>query len=149
MRISEERFKMSSEYKQDCMRCGGCCMEAGLMFWKVEYCLGEFEKSGFLCELADGFPSDGQNGRAYDALPCMMLRMKDGVATCLIEKHFGRESKPSVCREYEPDDSCPRAPQELVADASTTCGSGPAPVPPDGNVKGVTINKRNEAALAR
>ncbi len=102
---------MSTDAEKACMRCGGCCMEVGPLFWSEAYLLSKYEESAFLNDLANGFPDiyseanpDGQ---------CMMLRIRGGLATCLLEKHFGRALKPKACREYEPDHRCPRS-KELV-----------------------------------
>lgn len=97
---------MSEDEVRACMRCGGCCMEVGPMFWSAAYLLSKHEDSVFLNDLAAGFP-DGYS-EAHPDGQCMMLRIKGGLATCLLEKHFGRELKPKACREYEPDERCPR-----------------------------------------
>jgi len=98
---------MSTDEERACWRCGGCCMEVGPLFWNAAYLLSKCEDSAFLSDFADGFPD--VYSKANPNGQCMMLRIKGGLATCLLEKHFGRELKPKACREYEPDHRCPRS----------------------------------------
>ena len=81
--------------KHICIRCGQCCIGVGRTFWKV----GDFKNYPELETLATLTESvDG-------GLPCQMLQMKDGVASCKIQTDYGWKAKPEVCRTF-PDDEC-------------------------------------------
>ena len=74
----------------NCVRCGQCCISVGRTFWRH----GNFKKFPELLLLAENTES------LDDGLPCGMLQMTDGVASCRIELQFGKKAKPKVCREY-------------------------------------------------
>ena len=76
-----------------CFRCGLCCLTVGRTFWKN----GDFENNAELNEPANN--GDYEDG----GLPCEMLEMKNGRATCLIQSRYGRQYKPAVCRDYPED----------------------------------------------
>ncbi len=85
----------------ECQRCGDCC-QVGLLFWRA--IADDFGESTFLYDFANGFPKHEHIAmRTLDGMPCMMLRIVEGEAVCLIEKHFGRDTKPRVCREHRCD----------------------------------------------
>jgi len=73
-----------------CKRCGQCCISVGRTFWRNS----DFADYPSLAKLAKRTESQD------DGLPCQMLQMKNGVATCKIELLYGRKAKPRVCREY-------------------------------------------------
>lgn len=77
-----------SEFK--CLRCGQCCISVGRTFWRC----GDFTGYPELEELAK------QTESVDDGLPCQMLQMTDGIASCKIEILYGRKAKPLVCREF-------------------------------------------------
>lgn len=79
----------------ECVRCGQCCISVGRAFW----CHGDFEDFPELERLKE------QTEDLNDGLPCEMLQMKDGIASCGIELKYDREAKPQVCREY-PELTC-------------------------------------------
>ena len=79
-----------------CRRCGNCCIDFGRTFWKN----GNFERYPLLQARA------GNGDREDNRMPCEMLRFEDGLATCLIEKRYGHQAKPQVCREHEGDERC-------------------------------------------
>lgn len=80
-----------------CHRCGRCCLEVGRTFWKV----GKFLD----CEELNRRATDGDH--EDNGLPCEMLTFENGLAVCRIEKEYGYQYKPSVCRDYpEPGEPC-------------------------------------------
>ena len=76
--------------KSKCVRCGQCCIWVGRTFWLN----GDFQDWPELEELAEKTKS------IDEGLPCEMLQMTDGIATCKIELLYGRAAKPKVCRGY-------------------------------------------------
>jgi len=66
----------------ECLRCGQCCISVGRTFWRAE-----------------------QTEAVDDGLPCEMLKVANGIATCKIESVWGRAAKPEMCRDY-PIDEC-------------------------------------------
>jgi len=80
--VNQNQFK--------CLRCGQCCMIVGRTFWRN----GDFTDYPDLQKLADETES------IYDGLPCQMLQMIDGIATCKIHRDYGYDAKPEVCRKY-------------------------------------------------
>lgn len=79
-----------------CVRCGQCCISVGRTFWRN----GNFPGGSPLAKMAETTPS------VDDGLPCEMLEMLAGVATCRIQATFGKKFKPSVCREYPEGGPC-------------------------------------------
>lgn len=79
----------------ECIRCGQCCISVGKTFWLN----GDFEDLPVLERLATKTES------VDEGLPCEMLMIYDGVASCKIEVLFGRKAKPKVCRDY-PENLC-------------------------------------------
>lgn len=79
-----------------CNRCGRCCIHVGIGFWLH----GNFEGCPELFELAER-TEDQDNG-----MPCLMLVIEDGLACCKIERDYGRQFKPDVCKGYGPADEC-------------------------------------------
>ncbi len=73
-----------------CARCGQCCIAVGRTFWQH----GDFTDCPELEKLANETESRDEG------LPCGMLQMVDGVASCRIETQYGRQFKPEVCRAY-------------------------------------------------
>ena len=71
-------------------------MAVGRTFWRN----GDFSKFPELKRLADITESGGEG------LPCQMLEMTAGVASCKIQRLFGWVAKPEVCRDYPRQDSC-------------------------------------------
>lgn len=83
----------------ECKQCGLCCVSVGTTFWAG---------SDF-----NGYPElvKWQNDaelKGDDAMPCSMLNIEDGQASCYIEVCFGSEAKPRVCREHPEDGLCQR-----------------------------------------
>ncbi len=79
-----------------CIRCGQCCISVGKTFWRN----GDFP---------EGHPLARRAARATavdGGLPCEMLKMVHGRATCTIERIYGRECKPQVCRDYPEGEPC-------------------------------------------
>ena len=79
-----------NEKRHKCIRCGHCCMAVGRAFW----CRGDFFRWPELQERAERTVDEG------DGLPCEMLILENGIASCKIELEYGREAKPAVCRNY-------------------------------------------------
>ena len=109
--IAERRHELCAEHTVDvrdvadennCQRCGDCCREIGRNFWRFAY-NGEKFPNRILKSLAlKTMPDYSDN---HD--PCFMLEFDaDGLAVCLIEKYFGRDAKPKVCREYDGENRC-------------------------------------------
>ena len=95
---------MSKEAEQFvCKRCGNCCIDVGRTFWKSGNCKCDCKPFGEIDTLnrwaLNGDHEDGE-------LPCEMLDMTDGLATCLIEKKYGYEAKTLACREHEGGERC-------------------------------------------
>lgn len=76
-----------------CVRCGQCCISVGLTFWRN----GDFENCSELRRRA------ALTKPVDEGLPCEMLEMCRGIAICRIERFFGYEFKPKVCKEYPAD----------------------------------------------
>jgi len=88
----------------ECKRCGQCCIAVGRTFWVH----GDFADYPELKRLSDAVTEFD------DCLPCAMLQMKDGVASCKIQELYGYDAKPDVCREYpELPGNCWEHKQEL------------------------------------
>jgi Fe-S-cluster containining protein len=73
-----------------CQRCGQCCIAVGRSFWRH----GDFTGCPELEKLATETES------VDEGLPCAMLDMSGGVASCRIETKYGRQFKPEGCRQY-------------------------------------------------
>ena len=84
---------MSDQNGHECIRCGHCCMAVGRAFWAH----GDFFRWPELQERAEQTIDEG------DGLPCEMLIVENGIATCKIERDYGRAAKPAICRDYPPD----------------------------------------------
>lgn len=84
---------MNETATQTCQRCGRCCFRVGRTFWKN----GDYKDIPDLDERANN--GDHEDG----GLPCEMLRYENDKATCLIQKKYGIEAKPPVCRTYPKD----------------------------------------------
>lgn len=82
----------------ECKRCGHCCMAVGREFWLH----GDYENKPEYPKLQKIAPMFKDKG---DGMPCMMLEMAGGVAACTIEKVYGHDAKPEVCRDY-PELNC-------------------------------------------
>lgn len=85
-----------------CKRCGNCCKDVGRTFWTggnldEQKPFGEHEA---LNNLANN--TQGEDG----GLPCEMLKVFNGQATCLIELFLGYDAKPIYCQDHEGDDRC-------------------------------------------
>jgi len=86
----------------NCMRCGRCCLEVGRTFWKVGNLSAE---KPFNPEKAFG-DIEELNKRANDGdhedggLPCEMLTFENGRAVCIIQRDYGYDAKPTVCKNY-------------------------------------------------
>lgn len=81
-----------------CQRCGHCCMAVGREFWLH----GDYENKPQypkLHELASKLKDTG------DGLPCRMIVLYDGIATCQIHDIYGYNAKPKVCKNY-PEFEC-------------------------------------------
>jgi len=98
---------MSDTKKFECVRCGQCCISVGRTFWKN----GDFS----------GIPELEIDARSEpyidEGLPCEMLQMVDGLASCKIQEKYGYDMKPQVCREYptqELDDRECRRQKEIM-----------------------------------
>lgn len=74
----------------ECKRCGRCCLEVGRTFWKN----GNYDDIPELKKRANN--GDHEDGD----LPCEMLAIIEGKAICLIQRDYGYEAKPRVCRGY-------------------------------------------------
>jgi len=105
----------------ECKQCGNCCIDVGRTFWKN----GNFEGIPELNRRAkSGESEDGGK-------PCEMLKLKDGLAVCLIQQKYGYVYKPTVCREHQGDMRCAYKHKALtVAKAALEyvlgmCGSPP------------------------
>jgi len=89
----------------DCKRCWNCCNGVGENFWRWAYDHNQYPNE-ILKLLADRTPVD----RLDHVGPCDMLvytKSEYGdTAVCLIEKYFGRDAKPEVCRDHQGDDRC-------------------------------------------
>ena len=75
---------------EKCLRCGHCCMSVGREFWQH----GDYDEYPKLRRLAEKYEDEGDN------MPCRMLFLAFGRATCLIEEIFGYDAKPEVCKSY-------------------------------------------------
>ena len=82
----------------ECRRCGNCCIDVGRTFWKN----GNFEGNLELRKWQKN--GDHEDGGKQ----CEMLRFEDGKAVCGIERDYGVEYKPDVCREHMGDKRCGR-----------------------------------------
>ena len=97
--------KSSTKDKSGCKRCGDCCVKIGRNFWR----LGYLQPSGleFPNKILKLLSLRTPPLSIDDEKPCDMLEFDaDGKAVCLIEKHFGRDAKPEVCREYDGENRC-------------------------------------------
>ena len=89
-----------------CERCGNCCIDVGRTFWKN----GNYEDvDSALNDLANnGDYEDGEKPcemlKFLDG--CEMLRLKHGLAVCLIQEIYGYDAKPDVCKEHQGDERC-------------------------------------------
>lgn len=101
---------MSDNNGHECHRCGRCCFEVGRTFWKVGNL--NFPKQFGNIEELNNRAADGDH--EDNGLPCEMLVIENGQAVCLIEKRFGRNAKPPVCKDY-PFDNEPCFYQESMA----------------------------------
>ncbi|MCK9570165.1 hypothetical protein M0R72_14570 [Candidatus Pacearchaeota archaeon] len=86
-----------SEHK--CSRCGLCCQQGTIWVNSQHPLIQRIVKVLYgYGALSDGFfRNDG---------PCDMLVVRDGAATCLIEKYLGFECKPDACQDYPGEDKC-------------------------------------------
>jgi len=66
-------------------------MAVGSEFWTH----GDFFRWSQLQKLKDTADPD-----VGDDMPCRMLIVREGRATCYIELIYGRDAKPEVCRTY-------------------------------------------------
>jgi len=90
-----------------CKRCGQCCMKVGSTFWTH----GDFEKWPDLKKQAETVELGGDDG-----MPCQMLLITQGKATCWIHNSLGYVAKPEVCRDYPEEGLC-WFEQEMEGDA--------------------------------
>jgi len=81
----------------ECKRCGLCCMKVGSTFWIH----GDYEKWSELQKQKDTVELAGDDG-----MPCQMLFIEYGIASCKIELLYGPEAKPEVCRDYPEEGMC-------------------------------------------